>query len=146
MSRESIGMVLGGLAPALILGAFSTLVKASTRSSISIGPFLISMSVTVLAFGVAMVATGSHRLASVQSISYAAAAGLAWAVAQALIMIALTRYGTPVSKLVPLFNMNTLVAVGLGLLLYREWENVNTIQLMVGAVLIVAGGILVARA
>lgn len=50
------------------------------------------------------------------------------------------------SKLVPLFNMNTLVAVCLGLLVFSEWKNVHVLQLAVASVLIIIGGILATNA
>ena len=46
------------------------------------------------------------------------------------------------SVLVPLYNMNTLVAVGIGLVLLGEWRDVSVWRLLAGAALIVAGGVL----
>lgn len=40
--------------------------------------------------------------------------------------------------------MNTLVAVVIGLVVLAEWENVQPGQLLLGAVLTVAGGVLAA--
>jgi hypothetical protein len=47
-----------------------------------------------------------------------------------------------VSVIVPLYNMNTLVAVGIGLVLLGEWKDVNLWRLLSGAALIVVGGVL----
>ena len=68
-----------------------------------------------------------------------------WALATGCIAIGLARYGGNISQLAPLYNMNTLVAVLIGLLFMGEYKNVNPIAVGLGAVLIVAGGIIAAR-
>jgi hypothetical protein len=62
------------------------------------------------------------------------------------IALALGRYEARISQLVPLYNMNTLVAVGLGLTVLGEWREVNLLRLLLGAGLAVTGGILAATA
>ena len=58
----------------------------------------------------------------------------------------MTRYGGKLSQLVPLYNMNTLVAVAIGLVAFGEWQTVSWARVLGAAVLIVAGGILAATA
>jgi len=54
--------------------------------------------------------------------------------------------GAEVAKLVPIYNTNTLIAVILGLLLLHEVPAVDErIKVIIGAILIVIGGILVSR-
>ena len=57
-----------------------------------------------------------------------------------------TKYSASISTLVPLYNLNTLIAVSVGLLVFAEWKTVAVPQLLFGSVLIVVGGTLVARA
>ena len=71
--------------------------------------------------------------------------GLTWAVAAGLVAFALSKYSTPISKLVPLYNMNTLVAVCIGLVAFAEWKDVHISKLIIGSVLVVIGGTLVAN-
>jgi transporter family protein len=56
------------------------------------------------------------------------------------------KFETPIAKLTPLYNMNTLIVVLLALWIFAEWKEVKVLQLLIGAVLIVMGGVLVARA
>lgn len=63
-----------------------------------------------------------------------------------MVAIAYSRFKMPVSKLVPLFNTNTLVAVVLGLLIFNEWKTINSPKLIIGAILVVIGGTLVTNA
>ena len=72
--------------------------------------------------------------------------GIVWACATCFISVALSKYNMPISNLVPLFNMNTLVAVCLGLVVFAEWKNINLIRLFAASVLIVIGGILATKA
>ncbi|MFA5424008.1 MAG: EamA family transporter [Phycisphaerae bacterium] len=54
--------------------------------------------------------------------------------------------GADVSRLVPIYNCNTLVAVLLGIFVLREVvEAPQMFRILLGSVLIVAGGILVSR-
>jgi uncharacterized membrane protein len=72
--------------------------------------------------------------------------GLTWGIASGLVAYSLLNFSVPISQLVPLYNMNTLVAVLLALLIFSEWRDLNTIKLISGSVLIVIGAIFVANA
>ena len=81
-----------------------------------------------------------------QSGLYVVLFGLVWATGIGCIGIALRRFDGQISQLVPLYNMNTLVAVVLGLIILSEWRNVNATKLVMAAILIIAGGVLAAQA
>lgn len=70
--------------------------------------------------------------------------GLFWATGQVAIYYALAQ-GADVSRITPIFNTNTLVAVFLAILLLHELPSASdAVRVLVGAVMIVAGAILVA--
>jgi len=69
--------------------------------------------------------------------------GLCWGVGVLLVSMAISRYDTKLSILAPLYNMNTLVTVIGALIIFSEWKDVNVVKLIIGALLIVAGGVLV---
>jgi uncharacterized membrane protein len=76
-----------------------------------------------------------------------AAAGLAvgffWALGSIMVYYAIMR-GADVSRMAPIYNMNTLVVVlGAILLLHELPDKSQVLKVVVGAALIVAGGILV---
>ncbi|MGP1375274.1 MAG: hypothetical protein ACTS3T_20765 [Almyronema sp.] len=143
---QIIGLLVGGLAPALLYGFFGVLQKSSNQSNIGLGPYLIGIGVGVLLLGGISYSLLPNRSLPPLAFGYTVLMGLFWAGGTALVAIALTRYSTPISKLVPLYNMNTLVAVMLGLLLFAEWQSISVVKLLIGAVLIVVGGVLVASA
>jgi transporter family protein len=146
VSNETIGILLGGFIPALLLGVFAMFQKLSVEAGAKPGTYLLFVSGGVFLVALVLVASGSRGGLTVGSASASFATGLVWALAVTLIAVAQGRYGASVARLVPLFNMNTLVAVVLGFLVFAEWRGVNVPRLSIGAVLIVIGGSLVATA
>lgn len=146
MSGQSMGYIVGGILPAVILGVFSILQKMSTKNGISPGMFLMVVGVAIVGVGLVYSVVAKEYSISAVSGGYAFLTGIAWAVATGAIAVALSKYGMPISKLVPIFNMNTLVAVCLGLVLFAEWRQVNAPKLFIASILIVLGGTLAARA
>lgn len=140
------GIVVGGLLPALLYGITGVLMKASTQHSIGLGLYMICAGIGVTGIGLAYFCLFQDKAANVQSICYAIAMGTTWGLGTLLATIGLSHFGMPVSKLVPLYNMNTLIAVLLGLWIFAEWQHVSLVELITGAVLIVVGGTLVANA
>lgn len=142
MSKQWMAIVIGGLLPAVFLGLGGVLQKTAARTGIAPGPYMVIVGLGIAVAGgiVALVQRDVTASASgaVQSAGYA----FFWSAAVLGIMLGLGKYEGPVSVIVPLYNMNTLVAVGLGLLLLGEWQSVNLWRLLPGAVLIVAGGVL----
>lgn len=65
--------------------------------------------------------------------------------ASGLVAYTLLNFNVPISQLVPLYNMNTLVAVVLALIIFAEWRDLHAIKLLSGSALIVLGAILVAN-
>jgi hypothetical protein len=72
--------------------------------------------------------------------------GFLWSIASGCIVYALNTYHPPMSKLVPIFNMNTLVAVTLTLIIFSEWQQVHLLKLILGVLFVVLGGTLVGLA
>jgi uncharacterized membrane protein len=71
--------------------------------------------------------------------------GVLWALGMVFSFLAF-RTGADVSRLVPIYNCNTLIAVLLGIMVLHEMPNfAGVVKLLIGSVLIVLGGVLVAR-
>lgn len=129
MSPQVMGLVVGGLVPAVAYALFAIWTKSGSQAGIGAGPFMV------------LIGT-----ACVQSAGWSFAAGVVWAAGTGLVSFALTRYGIPISKLNPIYNTNTLITVLLGLVVFSEWKQVNALQLLGGATLILVGSLLVSRA
>ena len=146
MSSSSLGLLIGGIIPALLFGFSNIFVKSSTENGISPGMYLLCVSAAVCIAGLVSIFSSGDSTISGSSGLFAFLAGLLWAMGIFSLTLALNKYHAPIAQLTPLFNMNTLVAVLIGLWVFSEWKEVESLQLIVGTVLITVGGILVARA
>ena len=73
----------------------------------------------------------------------AVVAGVIWAVGFLAVAVAISQKGE-VAKLAPLYNANTIIAVLLGIFLLKEVPNTSQmIRVIIGAVMIIAGAVLV---
>ena len=87
--------------------------------------------------------TGVH--VSLSTLGLRLLQGILWAGGMVLVFMAFS-IGAEAAKLVPIYNINTLIAVILGLLLLHEVPAPDErLKVIIGAVLIVLGGILVSR-
>lgn len=142
MSKQWMAVVIGGLLPAVFLGLSGVLQKTAARTGIAVGPYVVVVGLVVA--GVGGIVTLVQRDATVTTSGAVQTAGFAvlWSTAILGIMLGLGKYEGQVSVIVPLYNMNTLVAVGIGLVALGEWKDVNLLRLLSGASLIVVGGVL----
>lgn len=145
MTPQTLGILVGGIAPAFAYALFALWTKSSNQAGIGPGPFLMCLgagcALVGAVFSLVLPATWNGK-----SVAHALAAGLVWALGTGLVSLALARFGAPLSRLVPLYNTNTLIAVLLALVVFAEWKQVQIWPLLGGAVLILAGSLLVVRA
>ena len=146
MSPQTYGIIIGGVMPGIIFGLTNTLVKASTEKGISIPFYVICTGAGTLLIGAIMLMVMKDTKVSLASGGDAFTAGALWAAGVSGILIALQNYDASISIITPLFNMNTLVTVALGLWLFSECQTVKVPQLLLGSLLIVIGGAVVAKA
>ena len=146
MTTKTTALLIGGFLPALIYGGSAIFQKLSTTIGISISMYLIAVGIGVVVAGVGFYLFDNTTVFSLKAGSYAGMFGLTWGIASGLVAYSLLNFSVPISQLVPLYNMNTLVAVLLALLIFSEWKDLNTMKLISGSVLIVIGAIFVANA
>ena len=140
MSKQSIAILVGGMLPALLYGVAGVLQKTASKTGIGPGPYILIIGVVAAIIGGIITLISRDTSVTWSGGIQTAAFAVLWSAAIVAIMLALGRYEGPVSVIVPLYNMNTLIAVLLGLLILGEWEGVSHWRLIAGAVLIVAGG------
>ncbi len=145
MTTKMTALLVGGIFPAVIFGISALFQKYSTNEGISIPIYLLAVGVGVAIAGLGFYYFDETIKVSFKSFSYAGIFGLLWGIASGLVAYSLLHYSVPISQLVPLYNMNTLVAVLLALVVFSEWKDMNAAKLLSGAALIIAGGVLVAN-
>jgi len=88
---------------------------------------------------------GAKPEITVPSVVAGVSQGLLWALGMLFSLFAI-RAGADVSRAVPIFNCNTLVAVMLGVMVLHEIPDMaGVVRILAGSLMIVGGGILVAR-
>lgn len=145
MTPSYWAMLLGGIIPAVFFGISGAFTKSSNQAGIGTGLYLVCIGASITLVGVCCYLLMPDRNISLRSGFFASLVGMTWAVAAGMVALALTRYGVPVAKLAPLYNMNTLVTVLIGLFLFAEWKDVQALKLLLGTGFVVIGGIIVAN-
>ena len=139
-------LLIGGLLPALLFGLSGVIQKTCARTGIGTGPYLAITGLVVAAVGLVFAVAERDVTVGRAGATFTALFGACWALGIGCIAIALRRYGGQISQLVPLYNMNTLVAVLIGLVVLSEWREMHWGRLLMASALIVSGGILAASA
>ena len=145
MKSQTAGLLVGGVAPAIGYSVFAIGTKLASQGGLGAGPLLVLVGVGCLAAGAVFWWLLPAGIA-LPSAGWGLLSGLAWAAGTGLVSLALSRWEIPISKLNPIYNTNTLLAVLFGLLAFGEWREVHSLQLVVGAVLILGGSLLVSGA
>tara|TARA_Y100000310_G_C20418015_1_gene685290 strand:+ start:374 stop:814 length:441 start_codon:yes stop_codon:yes gene_type:complete len=146
MTSQTLGIIIGGIVPGILFGVSNALVKLATQKGISLPLYMLVTGIAVITVSVILLFLLPDREVSKAAVSVTFLGGMLWATGASCIVIALQMYAAPISVLAPLLNLSALVAVVLGLWLFAEWKTVQVPQLLLGSVLIVLGGALVARA
>ena len=141
--------IIYGILASFFWGSYIIAAKVATSEKyFGINPALVSLFMLVgmaAVFVIAVLLEGNFETPkSSLGIVFSVLAGVLWALGIFVSIKALS-LGASVSKLAPLYNTNTLVAVFLGIVLLKEIPNStgNTLKLIIGAILIVVGAFLV---
>ena len=133
-----------GLFAALVFGINTVIYKfAQQKGNMSpyYGSFLMGLGI-VIVFGVFMLFNRNFEF-EWKSSSLALGAGMLWAIGFLAVAIAISQKAD-VSRLAPIYNTNTLVAVVLGIIFLKEIPDASQmIRVISGALLIVGGAVLV---
>ena len=143
MNPTHVGILLGGLLPAVIFGICGLCLKASNQQGIGPGYCLLFAGVGAIAVALVSLVMFSGQAVNAKSATQAFLVGATWAGGLALMAMAMTRYRAPISVLGPLTSTACLVTAAIALWWFSEWKDVRVARLLAGAVLIVAGAMLV---
>ncbi|MDJ0533332.1 MAG: hypothetical protein QNJ70_12675 [Xenococcaceae cyanobacterium MO_207.B15] len=147
MSQKILGILIGGIIPALFYGVSAITMKAGSEYKISTSSYLMIIGIAIFITGIVLkpFITTSDSQETLSGIGFSLISGLLWALGTALVNYSIAKFDTPIALLAPLYNMNTLVAVLGGMILFAEWKTINSIPVFIGTVLVVCGGILLSK-
>ncbi len=146
MASNYTPLIIGGLIPALLYGLAGAFQKWSAQEGGSVSVYLIGFGVATVIVGVVYRAVLSDASSPTISIGIALLAGLVFGVGAGLISFTIIRFDAAISQLAPLYNMNFLVTVLLGLLIFSEFRDLQVPRLLAGSLLILVGGWVVSGA
>ena len=147
MNNNTLGIIFGGIIPALFYGMFAIAMKAGAGYKISTSSYLVIVGLVIAIAGLLLKPLLNEADSSLNTtaVLFSMGSGLLWALGTALVNYSIIKFETPIAILTPLYNMNTLVAVLGGLIIFAEWKTVNIIPVTIGTVLVICGGILLSR-
>lgn len=148
MNNNTLGIILGGLIPALLYGFSTITMKAGAGYKIDTSNYLIIIGIVIFLTGVLakFILNSEEQSLNIMAIFFSISSGFFWALGTTLVNYSIVKFSTPIAILTPLYNMNTLVAVLGGMLLFAEWKTVNSLPVFFGTILVVCGGILLSKA
>ncbi|MDI6591792.1 MAG: hypothetical protein QME61_02570 [Patescibacteria group bacterium] len=133
-------LMLGGITMVFML-YFLSRQGALSVSLKSVGILLIA---AILGFMIYSLRQTGVQI-SLPTLGFGLLQGVLWASGMVFAFLAFS-VGAEAAKLVPIYNTNTLIAVVLGLLLLREVPAPDErLKVIIGAILIVIGGVLVSK-
>lgn len=139
------GLLIGGLVPAILFGVAGLLQKVYGRTEGGHGPYILFIGLGVLLCGGVYALLDGDRTVTPGSAAAATFIGVFWALGMVCVLLGLLKFGAPLAQLAPLYNLNTLIVTLLALVFFAESRDVAVTRLLLGTLLIVAGGIIVAR-
>lgn len=140
MNSRYLPLIVGGFIPAILYGITGIFQKLSARQGASVSTYLIAFGLATVITGIVFRTAFPEESSPARSVLTAVLAGLMFSIGAGLVSVALIRYGAAISQLAAIFNMNTLITVFLGLVLFAEYRSLGVPRLILGACLILAGG------
>ena len=131
-------IILGGVVPMLLFGLMTFPLKIlNGKVHFSYYVFLSGIGVTVVGLIAVLLFSGEVE-ASLSKILLGIINGVLWGTGLLFIFLALLNPKATVAQLSPIYNMNTLIAVLIGILFFAEWQNIVVWKTIVGTILIIA--------
>lgn len=143
MNTNVIGVLIGGIIPAVIFGVGGVFVKASNQQGISLSYYILFTSIGVLLFSLIAFFILNGRVVNFKSGAFAFTVGATWVIGALLVAFAIIKYNTPMSIISALNCTACLYTILLSLMIFSEWKETHVIRLIIGSILIVAGAMLV---
>ena len=141
-----MGIIIGGLLPAVLFGIIGVFQKLGAQTGVDVSVWLASFGAAMLLFGCVGILVSGAVAWSAAGVAYGAGAGCAYAMGSGALTLAIVHFREPISKLIPVVNISTLVTALAALIWLDEASEVDGRQLAIGAVLTIAGVSLVMRA
>lgn len=136
-------ILIGGLAPAILLGLSTVLMKLSMKTGIGLPVYIICVGSTITLYGIIAYFLSNTKDFVFSGATYAILMGIAWATSSLCMAYGVSTLKLPVAIVAPLSNSNAIVAVLLSAWIFAEWKDLDVTKVVVGTLLIVIGATVV---
>lgn len=143
LSSNILGILIGGIIPAVVFGIGGVFVKASNQQGISLAYYILFTGIGVLIISLIAFFILNERAINFKSGAYAFTMGATWVVGALLVAFALKKYNTPMSIISALNCTACLFTILLSLIIFSEWKETHVVRLIIGSLMIVIGAMLV---
>ena len=137
-----MGIVVGGIVPAILIGVALIFLKLSAESGLSSGIGMVLTGVGVSIIGAIGYLISGGVVVS-KGIVFSLLVGLFWGLGTMLMGIAVEKFSLPMSVAASLAATNILVVTAISVIFLGEGANISLPKLILGVLLVVAGSILV---
>lgn len=139
-------ILIGGLLPAILWGMTAVFQKQSAAAVLGPGRYLSIFGLVICASGLIYAHFTKEVEFNARGASFAALAGMSFALGTGLLSFVLWKYSFPISRLMPILSANVLIPVAFGVFFLGEASDVNVNQLLLGTALVILGAIVVTNA
>ena len=146
MDTQFLGIVIGGFVPAVLFAASGIFNKLGAQSSIGLSAFIFFAGLGGVLSSLPFLFLQGGSVVSLKTSIFPLLMGVTWGLGIGCVTLGMQRFHAPLSRLVPLYNMNTLLVVLVSLFFFAEWKDVQVLKLLIGAIFVVIGGTLVSIA
>lgn len=137
-------VVIGGLVPAFGFGLAAIFQKGASLQGVQVGTYIFYVGLVLAISGLLMRQVFGESGWAVSGLGLAGMGGLGMALGTGGLSYAIVKLDAPVSLIAPITVISTLITVITGFIVFKEYQGVAAIRLLLGAVLVVAGAALVA--
>ncbi len=146
MIKTYFALFVGGVLPATLWAIGTIFQKLSVKSGLNFSAYLFFISAGVFVTSVLAYFIFNDTTFSFKGGFYAFIQGLCFSAGVTFLAVGLTKFNMPVSQLSPITSLTTLFTVIFALTILAEYQSINVLQLLTGAIFMVIGAIIVSHA
>lgn len=132
-------IILGGIIPMFLYGLMVFPIKLlSGKLHFSFYILFTGIGVTLVGLFSVFFFSGKTEM-DLTKIALGLFNGFLWGMGTLCVLLALLKPKATIAQLAPIYNMNTLIAVLIGIIVFAEWQNVVVWKILLGTFLILTG-------
>jgi hypothetical protein len=129
MNAHYMGIIIGGILPAILFGIGGVFVKTSNQQGISLNYFATLSGLGIIVVSMFSFLVFKEKSVNIKSVINAFLVGATWLAGILLVALALTKYKIPLSIILPLNCTICLFIAVLAIFILSEWKEIRVMHL-----------------